>query len=90
VQGSGRRYGDSERAREAFRALDFFMATELFHDTDCGTLRYVLPATTFLQMGNLAARFEHRPQGKLHLQYRAGWFPLWPSGVRSLDDLRVS
>ena len=29
-----------------------------------------LPATSFLEMGNLANDFKHRPQGKLHLQYR--------------------
>ena len=32
---------------------------------------YVLPATSFLEMANLTTAFEHRPQGKTHLQYRA-------------------
>jgi anaerobic selenocysteine-containing dehydrogenase len=31
---------------------------------------YVLPATSFLEMGNLTTDFKHRPQGKLHVQYR--------------------
>ncbi len=62
--------GDSQRAREAFRALDFAVATELFMTTTAELCDYVLPATSFLEMDNLAAGFEHRPQGKLHLQYR--------------------
>ena len=31
---------------------------------------YVLPATSFLEMENLATGFIHRRQGKLHMQYR--------------------
>jgi anaerobic selenocysteine-containing dehydrogenase len=30
-----------------------------------------LPATSFLEMANLATSFEHRAEGKTHLQYRA-------------------
>ena len=36
---------------------------------------YVLPATSFLEMANLAASFEHRFQGKSHLQYRPAVVP---------------
>ena len=49
---------------------------------------------SFLEMGNLANDFKHRPQGKLHLQYRPpavapvgrsgapipGSFLSWPNG----------
>jgi anaerobic selenocysteine-containing dehydrogenase len=62
--------GDSQRAREAFHALDFAVATELFMTPTAELCDYVLPAASFLEMGNLAAGFEHRPKGKLHLQYR--------------------
>ena len=62
--------GDSERARTAFRAVDFAVAAELFMTPTAELCDYVLPATSFLEMGNLANDFKHRPQGKLHLQYR--------------------
>ncbi len=62
--------GDSERAREAFRAVDFAVAAELFMTPTAALCDYVLPVTSFLEMANMAAGFTHRPQGKLHLQYR--------------------
>ena len=62
--------GDSERAREAFRAVDFAVAAELFMTPTAALCDYVLPVTSFLEMANMTAGFTHRPQGKLHLQYR--------------------
>ena len=62
--------GDSRRAREAFRVLDFAVASELFMTPTAELCDYVLPATSFLEMDNVATGFEHRPAGKLHLQYR--------------------
>jgi anaerobic selenocysteine-containing dehydrogenase len=62
--------GDSERARTAFRALDFAVAAELFMTPTAQLCDYVLPATSFLEMGNLSNDFKHRRQGKLHVQYR--------------------
>jgi anaerobic selenocysteine-containing dehydrogenase len=62
--------GDSERARTAFRAVDFAVAAELFMTPTAQLCDYVLPATSFLEMGNLTSDFKHRPQGKLHVQYR--------------------
>src|SRR5207244_10858670 len=73
--------GDSERARTAFRAVDFAVAAELFMTPTAELCDYVLPATSFLEMGNLASDFKHRPQGKLHLQYR-------PSVVAPLAERR--
>ena len=62
--------GDSQRAREAFRALDFAVAAELFMTPTAELCDYVLPATSFLEMANLSNDFKHRQQGRLHLQYR--------------------
>jgi anaerobic selenocysteine-containing dehydrogenase len=62
--------GDSQRAREAFRALDFAVAAELFMTPTAELCDYVLPATSFLEMSNLSNDFKHRQQGRLHLQYR--------------------
>jgi anaerobic selenocysteine-containing dehydrogenase len=62
--------GDSERAREAFRALDFAVAAELFMTPTAELCDYVLPATSFLEMGNLSNDFKHRQQGRLHVQHR--------------------
>jgi anaerobic selenocysteine-containing dehydrogenase len=62
--------GDSERARTAFRAVDFAVAAELFMTPTAQLCDYVLPATSFLEMGTLTNDFKHRRQSKLHLQYR--------------------
>jgi anaerobic selenocysteine-containing dehydrogenase len=62
--------GDSRRARDAFRALEFSVATELFMTPTAALCDYVLPAASFLEMSNLSNGFEHRREGKLHLQYR--------------------
>lgn len=61
---------DSRRAREAFCALEFAVAVDLFMTPTAELCDYVLPATSFLEMANLAGGFEHRPAAKLHLQYR--------------------
>lgn len=73
--------GDSERARAAFRAVDFAVAAELFMTPTAELCDYVLPATSFLEMSNMAAGFTHRPKGKLHLQYR-------PAVVAALAERR--
>jgi anaerobic selenocysteine-containing dehydrogenase len=62
--------GDSRRAREGFRALDFAVAAELFMTPTAELCDYVLPATSFLEMSSVASDFRHRPAGKLHVQYR--------------------
>ena len=62
--------GDSQRAREAFRALDFAVAAELFMTPTAELCDYVLPATSFLEMANMSNDFKHRQQGRLHVQYR--------------------
>ncbi|MBI4527255.1 MAG: molybdopterin-dependent oxidoreductase, partial [Deltaproteobacteria bacterium] len=66
---------DSRRAREAFCALEFSVATELFMTPTAELCDYVLPATSFLEMSNLATAFEHRPGGKSHIQYRHAVVP---------------
>jgi anaerobic selenocysteine-containing dehydrogenase len=67
--------GDSQRARDAFRAVDFAIASELFMTPTAELCDYVLPAASFLEMANLAAGFTHRAEGKLHVQYRAAVVP---------------
>jgi anaerobic selenocysteine-containing dehydrogenase len=67
--------GDSNRGRAAFCALDLAVAAELFMTPTAELCDYVLPATSFLEMANLAASFEHRFQGKSHLQYRPAVIP---------------
>ena len=67
--------GDSRRAREAFCALELAVAAELFMTPTAELCDYVLPATSFLEMSNLASGFDHRPQGKAHLQYRPAVIP---------------
>lgn len=62
--------GDSRRARQAFCALEFAVATELFMTPAAELCDYVLPATSFLEMANLVAGFKHRPEANAHLQYR--------------------
>jgi anaerobic selenocysteine-containing dehydrogenase len=61
---------DSRRGREAMQALEFSVAVDLFMSPTAQLCDYVLPATSFLEMANLTTAFEHRPQGKTHLQYR--------------------
>ncbi len=73
--------GDARRGREAFCALEFAVATELFMTPTASLCDYVLPATSFLEMANLATGFEHRPQGKAHLQYR-------PAAIAPLAERR--
>jgi len=63
--------GDSQRAREAFRAVDFAVAAELFMTPTAELCDYVLPATSFLEMSNLSNDFKHRQQSRLHVQYRS-------------------
>jgi anaerobic selenocysteine-containing dehydrogenase len=67
--------GDSRRARDALCALEFSVAAELFMTPTAALCDYVLPATSFLETSNLSNGFEHRPLGKLHLQYRAAAVP---------------
>ncbi len=62
---------DSRRAREAMNKLEFAVAADLFMTPTAELCDYVLPATSFLEMSNITTAFEHRPQGKTHLQYRA-------------------
>ncbi len=64
--------GDSQRAREAFRALDFAVAAELFMTPTAELCDYVLPATSFLEMGNLANDFKHRPAGQASCAVSSG------------------
>ena len=46
--------GDSQRAREAFRALDFAVAAEFFMTPTAALCDYVLPAASFLEKSNMA------------------------------------
>jgi len=62
---------DSRRGREAIRALEFGVAADLFMTPTAELCDYVLPATSFLEMSNITTAFEHRREGKTHLQYRA-------------------
>ena len=62
---------DSLRGREAMKALEFGVAADLFMTPTAELCDYVLPATSFLEMSNITTAFEHRRQGKTHLQYRA-------------------
>jgi anaerobic selenocysteine-containing dehydrogenase len=73
--------GDSERARQAFRAVDFAVAAELFMTPTAELCDYVLPATSFLEMSNLSNDFKHRREGRLHVQYR-------PAVVEPLGERR--
>ncbi|HWP60435.1 MAG TPA: molybdopterin-dependent oxidoreductase [Candidatus Acidoferrales bacterium] len=61
---------DSRRGRAALAALEFSVAADLYMTPTAELCDYVLPATSFLEMANLAAGFEHRPAGKMHVQYR--------------------
>ncbi len=72
---------DARRGREALCALEFSVAVDLFMTPTAELCDYVLPATSFLEMGSLTTAFEHRPQGKTHLQYR-------PAVVEALAERR--
>jgi anaerobic selenocysteine-containing dehydrogenase len=74
---------DSRRGREAMKALEFGVAADLFMTPTAELCDYVLPATSFLEMSNITTAFEHRPQGKTHLQYRAA--VVEPLGERRSD-----
>ena len=52
--------GDSQRAREAFCAVDFAVAAELFMTPTAELCDYVLPATSFLEMASVANDFKHQ------------------------------
>jgi anaerobic selenocysteine-containing dehydrogenase len=62
--------GDARRGREALQALEFGVAADLFMTPTAALCDYVLPATSFLEMSSITPAFEHRPQGKTHIQYR--------------------
>src|SRR5262245_15305353 len=74
---------DSRRGREAMKALEFSVAADFFMTPTAELCDYVLPATSFLEMANLATGFKHRPEGKTHLQYRAA--VVEPLGERRSD-----
>ncbi len=63
--------GNSQRAREAFCAVDFAVAAELFMTPTAELCDYVLPATSFLEMATVSNDFKHREQGRRHVQYRS-------------------
>jgi anaerobic selenocysteine-containing dehydrogenase len=62
---------DSRRGRDAMKVLEFAVAADLFMTPTAELCDYVLPATSFLEMSNIATAFDHRRQGKTHLQYRS-------------------
>jgi anaerobic selenocysteine-containing dehydrogenase len=62
---------DSRRGRQALQKLEFGVAADLFMTPTAELCDYVLPATSFLEMSNITMAFEHRRQGKTHLQYRS-------------------
>jgi anaerobic selenocysteine-containing dehydrogenase len=74
---------DSRRGREALKKLEFSVAADLFMTPTAELCDYVLPATSFLEMSNITTAFEHRPQGKTHLQYRPA--VIEPLGERRSD-----
>ncbi|MBM2804504.1 MAG: Molybdopterin oxidoreductase, partial [Deltaproteobacteria bacterium] len=63
---------DSRRGRDAMCALELGVVADLFMTPTAELCDYVLPATSFLEMSALTTAFEHRRQGKTHLQYRPG------------------
>jgi anaerobic selenocysteine-containing dehydrogenase len=75
--------GDSQRAREAFCALEFGVAAELFMTPTAELCDYVLPATSFLEMATVSNDFKHRREGRLHVQYRPA--VVAPLGERRSD-----
>ena len=74
--------GDSQRRVTRF-ALSFCCGHRAIHAAYAELCDYVLSATSFLEMGNLAIGFGHGPKGKLHLQYRSAVVPpFWLSEGR--------
>jgi len=51
--------------------LDLGVCVDLFMTPTAELCDYVLPATSFLEMSALTTAFEHRPNGKTHMQWRA-------------------
>jgi len=72
---------DARRGREAMRALELGVVVDLFMTPTAELCDYVLPAASFLEMPALTTAFEHRPNGKTHLQYR-------PAAVEPLFERR--
>jgi anaerobic selenocysteine-containing dehydrogenase len=62
---------DARRGREAMRALELGVCVDLFMTPTAELCDYVLPAASFLEMSALTTAFEHRPNGKTHMQWRA-------------------
>jgi anaerobic selenocysteine-containing dehydrogenase len=62
---------DARRGRDAMRALELGVCVDLFMTPTAELCDYVLPATSFLEMSALTTAFEHRPNGKTHMQWRA-------------------
>jgi anaerobic selenocysteine-containing dehydrogenase len=75
--------GDSRRAREAYCAVEFSVAVDLFMTPTAELCDYVLPATSFLEMANLTTGFRHRANVANHLQYRSAVVP--PMAERRSD-----
>ena len=74
--------GDSQRAREAFRALDFAVAAELFMTPTAELCDYVLPATSFLEMATVSNDFKHRAGRENSMcNIALRWSRRWPNGA---------
>jgi anaerobic selenocysteine-containing dehydrogenase len=78
---------DSRRGREAMKALEFGVAADLFMTPTAELCDYVLPAASFLEMSNITTAFEHRREGKTHLQYRSA--VVEPLGERRSDTWMI-
>ena len=61
---------DARRGRDAMCALELGVVADLFMTPTAELCDYVLPATSFLEMSALTTAFEHRPNGKTHMQWR--------------------
>jgi anaerobic selenocysteine-containing dehydrogenase len=62
---------DPRRGREAMGKLELAVCVDLFMTPTAEQCDYVLPAASFLEMSALTTAFEHRPNGKTHMQWRA-------------------